>query len=241
MLVIQYKIEMFTLRKLYSYGKPRLMFISAFIGTPIHELSHAFFCVLAGHKITKIKLLQFNGSDTLGYVKHTYNPRNIFHQCGRFFIGIAPLIGGLGAVVFISLTLFPSIDFIGFIEDINQNILLVDSLNDYSSLLFQSSLDAMNLHLRLFFQDHLKYTIWFFVVASIVSHITPSSADLKGASTGAIFLSIIIALIWFFFGIDTINNLFLPMISLLLSVLTAFFLIVILFNLLLVIIAKMGH
>jgi hypothetical protein len=51
----------------------------------VHELAHAFFCVLGGVKIFKIKLFQF--SEVSGYVEHG-NPKNLI---SAFLISFGPL------------------------------------------------------------------------------------------------------------------------------------------------------
>ena len=73
--------------------------ITGYIGTPVHELSHALMCLIFGHKIKKIRMFG-GGKDkkTLGYVEHTYYRKNMYHQLGNFFIGVSPVLAG-GAVI----------------------------------------------------------------------------------------------------------------------------------------------
>ena len=79
---------------------------TGYIGTPVHELSHALMCLLFGHTVTKIKLVNSDKrSRTLGYVEHTYYKTNLYHQIGNYFIGVAPILAG-GAAVLLFVWLF---------------------------------------------------------------------------------------------------------------------------------------
>jgi len=52
------------------------------------------------HKIKEVKWFTPNSTDgTLGYVRHTFRKRNVYHQIGNFFIGIGPLLLGSGVIV----------------------------------------------------------------------------------------------------------------------------------------------
>ena len=156
--------------------------ITSIIGTPVHELGHAVFCLIFGHKIVDIKLLQFN-SNVLGYVSHTYNPKNIYHRIGNFFIGIGPIIfGGLiqiGLCYLLCNNVFDkTISAISSVSISEFNIkTLFDILVKYLEALF----DLDN------FSD-FKWWIYMFVCLNISIHMNLSKPDIKGATSGLIFL-----------------------------------------------------
>lgn len=78
----------------------RILF--SFIGTPVHELSHAFMCILFRHKITDMRLLILDpNSQCAGYVMHQYNKNSIYQNIGNFFIGTAPVFCGFMILSFI--------------------------------------------------------------------------------------------------------------------------------------------
>ena len=77
-------------------------------GVMVHELSHAAFCLVFFHRITEMKLFSPEEDGTLGYVNHTYNPKNPYHRIGNFFIGTGPVWGGILVIWLISNWLLPS-------------------------------------------------------------------------------------------------------------------------------------
>lgn len=79
-----------------AFGIVRL---TGYIGTPIHEYSHALMCLLFGHTVKKISVFgDAKRSRTLGYVEHTYYRKNLYQQMGNFFIGVSPILAG-GVVI----------------------------------------------------------------------------------------------------------------------------------------------
>ncbi|MBI2863518.1 MAG: hypothetical protein HYX94_03030 [Chloroflexi bacterium] len=81
-----------------AFGWPGVLAVS-WLGTPIHELSHAACIVLTGMKLMKLALFEPNReTGGLGYVKFSYLPRNPLHQLGCFLSAMAPLVGGSLAI-----------------------------------------------------------------------------------------------------------------------------------------------
>lgn len=77
-------------------------------GVAVHELSHVLFCLIFFHRIREMKLFTPGGGETLGYVNHSYNPKNPYQRIGNFFIGTGPVWGGILVVWLISRWLLPA-------------------------------------------------------------------------------------------------------------------------------------
>lgn len=173
---------------------------TAWLGTPIHELGHAVMCLIFGHKITDMKLLTINRADgTLGYVSHTYNQRSIYQTVGNFFIGIAPLISGIG-VLFLCLHFLLPDSF-----KIFEAYLKTSVLSKPSELTFvKGFIDTSLVMLRNIFTFsnllHPNFWIFLLIAISVSSHMALSRADIKGALHGLIMLYLV------FFIVTIIGN-----------------------------------
>ncbi len=97
-----------TFSRLLGKSAERVFDATAVIGTPIHELGHAVMCPLFGHKITQIRLWSPSAQGgSYGFVKHSYSKKNLWAQLGNLFIGIGPIMSGLGVVVLMLRLCFP--------------------------------------------------------------------------------------------------------------------------------------
>lgn len=150
-------------------------------GVMIHELSHAFFCILFRHKVVEMKLFSPEEDGTLGYVNHRYDPENRFHRVGNFFIGTGPVWGGIFMLWLFTWLLLPS-----GILNYNQGIL--DSFFNFSGHIFSVT-----------FWSRWQSYLWLYLILTISSHITLSQPDLTGAKEGAVTLIATVFLLELFF------------------------------------------
>jgi len=173
---------------------------TAWLGTPIHEMGHALMCVIFGHKIRDMRLLMINRADgTLGYVTHSYDRSSIYQSIGNFFIGIAPIISGIGALFLSLYYLLPNafkVFEVYLREDVMTkpfDLTFVKGLANASLILLQS----------IFTLSHLfSLNFWIFLLISIgiSSHMALSGADIKGATQGLISLYLVL------FGLTMISH-----------------------------------
>jgi hypothetical protein len=162
---------------------------TGWIGTPVHELSHAAMCPVFGHKIKEVAPFKPDElTGCLGYVKHSFNPKNPYHQIGSFFIGIAPLAGG--ALVLYSLLWI-------FYAPAARNALSAAGVGDAvargsvvaaAEMLFRLAVWTVTSIASLEGLKTWRFWIFMYLALCIGSHLGPSPADLKGGKTGALLL-----------------------------------------------------
>ncbi len=172
-------------RNLFLYG-------FAWLGCSVHELSHAFFALIFGHKIKEIALFKPNSSgESLGHVSHSYNKKSIYQKIGNFFIGVGPLLAG-GIVLFgITLLLFR--------VDITERASFTITSNDFTRviLLKQLAIGIWN-NLLSFFNLIVpggsrlwwKLALLIYILYSVGSSMTLSKPDVGSAFYGFIWLLI---------------------------------------------------
>jgi len=161
-----------------AFGLVRL---TGYVGTPVHELSHALMCLLFGHTITKMKLVNTDKrSRTLGYVEHTYYKTNLYHQIGNYFIGISPILAG-GAVVLLFVWLFmPDMlgEMLGEIRGVPGLDVVPNALSDVWRVLF----DKQNF-------ANVRYWLALLLSLAVVIHMEISRSDVRSGGRGLLVLS----------------------------------------------------
>lgn len=169
-----------------------------YLGTPLHELCHASMCVLFGHKITDMKLLLVPPQDgCLGYVSHTYNPKNFYHRMGNFFIGIAPTT----MIAFLlCLGLF-------FIKDNFKDILFFIPQSNFTGIgeIFSTVFgNCKNMFVHFFDVKNFanwKWWLYIFFAIQFASHMRMSAPDMKNSTTGLVFVVIVLVVLPLIFSL----------------------------------------
>lgn len=192
--LISQQIEKLTVGIIGIHG---YLYLFGWIGTAVHELGHLIFALLFGHHISNVKLFSFNASNPeMGYVKHTFNKKNIYQNLGNFFIGIGPILLGGSALFIIGYFLLD----INFNSITNNNLKLINSsVSESITNVFYSFYDAlMHLIKRILHNNETvwwKYLLFFYLLFAIGSSISLSKSDIKGSFSG---LLLFIALILLF-------------------------------------------
>jgi uncharacterized membrane protein len=180
------------------------MLWTGWIGTPIHELSHAVFCIIFRHPIKEIALFKPDKkTGCLGYVHHTYNRRNPYHVIGNFFIGAAPLFGG-AAALFLVLLLFYGDAAKAILSDASlREGIRTGNLLDMTASYFSFSLGVFRTLWQAVDPASWRFYLFLYLVVCIGSHLAPSPQDMEGMGRGfGVFAALVLAvnIVAAFFG-----------------------------------------
>ena len=158
-------------------------YIVAWLGTPIHELGHAVFCVVFFHRIEEIHFFKPDETTgTLGYVYHKWNPKNPWQVVGNFFIGIGPMV--LGSAVLFALFYFLIPDSAGVWGSIGDKINTLGDGSPFTSYLTVFKDSALLILSHIFTWSNLglwQFWVFLYVSVCIASNVRLSWADVKGS------------------------------------------------------------
>ena len=163
-------------------------------GTVVHELGHALFCLLFGHTIREISLFRPRPNGVLGYVKHSWNRKNLYQNIGNFFIGTGPIWLGTALIVLVAFALFGA----ELWRPLRAIQMVPTDFVTWRGHLHLGS-EFWKALLALFEQIHAArlYSDWHFYLGlyllfCIGSHVTLSSTDLQGAGSGLLTLTVLV-------------------------------------------------
>ncbi|MFC2068917.1 hypothetical protein ACFLTP_07940 [Chloroflexota bacterium] len=168
-----------------SFGRKGLYFV-AWLGTPIHELGHAIFCLIFAHKITDVQFFRPDPlTGTLGYVHHKWNRSNPLQVLGNFFIGIGPVILGCIALFATFYFLIPNSSHAwdSILVRINrgdQDYLI----GNYLANLGRSALTMVKLVFTIPNLIGWRFWVFGYISICIASNIRLSLSDIKGTLSG---------------------------------------------------------
>jgi hypothetical protein len=179
-------ISQLTFKSLANAFGPWGTYFVAWLGTPVHELGHALFCLIFMHKIEEIRFFKPDqNTGTLGYVYHKWNPKNPWQVLGNFFIGIGPMVLGCAALFALFYFLIPDSSrvwdsIISSVNSLGANA----SVGDYFAVFRDSILSIFNI---IFISSNLHaWQFWVFLYLSIciASNVRLSWGDVKGSFSG---------------------------------------------------------
>jgi hypothetical protein len=197
-LIMNYASTLMQRRALATIGKSWFLGLFGWLGTVIHELGHAFFCLIFRHKITAMKLFDPDPeTGTLGYVEHTYDSSNIYQLAGNFFIGIGPILLGT-ALIYILLFLLLGLNPFNFVTNVDLAMPHIYSWGILTTTIQTFWSSSTGLISAIFSGNNLStWQLYVFIYLAFVigSSITLSPSDIKGTLKG---LSVILILVFIF-------------------------------------------
>ncbi|MGO2457558.1 hypothetical protein [Vibrio casei] len=168
-----------------------MFYVSAFFGTPIHELSHALVAIVFGHRIKAIQLFQLGKDGRFGYVEHQWNRRSVYQSTGVFFIALAPL-----CTAFLLIECLQYHFKLGVVDTFVLNVDMANVRNICSEVF--NYIWHITYQIVQYASHSYEGAGWLLIVSLLCFHCIPSRADFKNALKGSMIVMIIVFLLWFF-------------------------------------------
>lgn len=164
----------------------RAVLVTGWLGTPIHELSHAAACLLFNHRIEEMRLFDPDiKAGRLGYIRHSYPKNHWWSEIGNVFIGTAPLVGGSVMLVALMTWFYPAITW-----HLVQNIRESSWQSLEAGLVMAIELVWKTVQQVAAESNWLSWKPWLFLYFALCigSHSAPSRGDYAGALKGSLLL-----------------------------------------------------
>ncbi|MCJ7605727.1 MAG: hypothetical protein MUO19_06810 [Dehalococcoidales bacterium] len=175
-----------TFKSLENAFGSRGMYLVAWLGTPVHELGHALFCLLFLHRIEEIKFFEPDPvTGTLGYVHHTWDKRNLWAVLGNFFIGVGPVLIGCGVLFGLFYWLVPGST--GAWNSISASVGAAGDFTAWESYAAVFGDSSLVLVKALFTFENLgtwQFWVFLYLAVCVASNVRLSPSDAKGALSG---------------------------------------------------------
>ncbi len=173
-------------RRLFSIGGWNALFLTSWIGTPIHELSHFLAAVIANHKIIELRIFSPDKrTGSMGYMTHSYQENNFYQAViGNTLIAIAPFFGGAAVIYLMCAFIFP--DFSLFSAEVPRiyylNINNLLNWNEYA-LFLKTHLNFFEFLVKKMFSAEMirswQLYVFLFLMFGVANHLSPSGSDFK--------------------------------------------------------------
>lgn len=200
--LIVHRIERFVQIHLAERFGWKSVLWTAWLGTPIHELSHAFFCKVFQHKIDEMQLFEPDINEgRLGFVKHSYRKKNWYQEIGNVFIGVAPLFGGTLGLFILLMIFYPNV-----MEEIAGTF----NHRPVEQSIWTATLDATQVAIQNLCQwsnlGTKRFWVFAYLVLCIGNHMAPSRSDYQGALRGSWQLAVIVFAVVFLLSMAMRNS-----------------------------------
>ena len=187
-----------TRKKYYqTFGEKFIIYWTGWIGTPIHEIGHAVFCIIFGLPITKIQLFNTDPHALMrGYVSYAYQKKSLFKKVGILFASAGPIILGTYLLYLAIYFLLP--DGKTLINDLKSwEIYLSNPSNllEQFDAIIQQSFKTLPYFFSIKNLTSVKFWIFIYLSLCISSHMQLSDSDMKGLWWGVTFVIVVVFII----------------------------------------------